>query len=150
MRQVSLNMAFATIVTCLALISLYVSFGYSFESSYFPRILSAFIALLGVFFLVRIQLSKPVTGQEEEDTLDLRAQGVAAATVFLGVAGYGLALAVVNFELATALFLAAFMLFLGQRNPGLIIAVSAGTTAILYGIFFEFLGVSRLESFFFQ
>jgi hypothetical protein len=148
MRQNLMDKTFSLMVIVLAIASGFVAFEYTFESSYFPRLLSAFIAVMGLLLLIRLQTSSNLDG---ETVLEgQKDQIVAALSVFTGIALYAFGMQIVNFELSTLIFIAAFIFYLGYRNLLVVLAVSLGLTAFLYGVFFEFLAVSRPESLFFE
>lgn len=147
MQQHTMDKIFSVIVIGLAIGCGIVAFGYSYESSYFPRLLSAFIAVMGAVLLVRLQAKGP---SDDAETQSKKDQLVAALSVFTGIAAYAFGMQIINFELSTLIFIAGFIYFLGYRNYVVIALVSLGITALLYGVFFEFLAVSRPESLFFE
>ncbi|KLN59180.1 hypothetical protein WH96_18705 [Kiloniella spongiae] len=148
MRQDVMDKFFSLLMIVFAITSGIVAFQYSYESSYFPRLLSAFIATIALLLLIRLQSSSNAgEGSMVEGAKD---QIIAGLSVFAGIALYTFGIQIINFELSTIIFIAGFVFYLGYRNLLIISGVSLGVTALLYGIFFEFLAVSRPESLFLE
>ncbi|KKJ78585.1 hypothetical protein WH95_00300 [Kiloniella litopenaei] len=148
MRQDFMDKLFSLLMIVFAITSGIVAFQYSYESSYFPRLLSAFIAAVALLLLVRL---KSASGKDESAVVDgIKDQTLAGLSVFTGIALYAVGIQIINFELSTIIFIAGFIFYLGYRNLLIICGVSLGVTALLYGVFFEFLAVSRPESLFLQ
>lgn len=143
MHQHRLDKVFSIIAIFVASVLGVVAFDYTYESSYFPRFLALFVMAMAILLLIRLQLAKPDTSE----TIDgLTVQLKTAISVFAGIAVYSLGIYVFNFELATLMFLAGFMAYLGYRNIVIALLVSLAVAALLYVIFFQFLAVSRPES----
>ncbi|WP_417454439.1 tripartite tricarboxylate transporter TctB family protein [Kiloniella sp.] len=148
MRQDFMDKLFSLLMIVFAITSGIVAFQYSYESSYFPRLLSAFIATVALLLLIRLRSS---SNTREGDVVDgAKDQLIAGFSVFTGIALYAFGIQIINFELSTIIFIAGFAFYLGYRNLLIICGVSLGVTVLLYGIFFEFLAVSRPESLFLQ
>ena len=148
MRQDFMDKLFSLLMIVFAITSGIVAFQYSYESSYFPRLLSAFIAAVALLLFVRL---KSASGKDESAVVDgIKDQTLAGLSVFTGIALYAVGIQIINFELSTIIFIAGFVFYLGYRNLLIICGVSLGVTVLLYGIFFEFLAVSRPESLFLQ
>ncbi|WP_417433352.1 tripartite tricarboxylate transporter TctB family protein [Kiloniella sp.] len=146
MRQDFMDKLFSLLMIVFAITSGIVAFQYSYESSYFPRLLSAFIAAVALLLFVRL---KSASGKDESAVVDgIKDQTLAGLSVFTGIALYAVSIQIINFELSTIIFIAGFVFYLGYRNLLIICGVSLGVTVLLYGIFFEFLAVSRPESLF--
>ncbi|MGF1698812.1 tripartite tricarboxylate transporter TctB family protein [Photobacterium makurazakiensis] len=127
---------------------------YSYDSSYFPITLGFFILALAALILLR-QSRKSNEDAKSSDTIpvglsaDERIQVKSALGVFGGIIAYALTVSLVNYEIATALFLACTMWSLGYRKVIPVLALAVGLSAGLYFVFFELLSVSRPESLFF-
>lgn len=148
MRQDFMDKLFSLLMIVFAITSGIVAFQYSYESSYFPRLLSAFITAVALLLFVRL---KSASGKDESAVVDgIKDQTLAGLSVFTGIALYAVSIQIINFELSTIIFIAGFVFYLGYRNLLIICGVSLGVTVLLYGIFFEFLAVSRPESLFLQ
>ena len=145
MQQHTMDKIFCGAIVAFAVGCGAVAWGYPFDSSYFPRILSVLIALIGLCFWIR--LSKSNTKKVHDGRKE---QARAALGVFGASAAYIFALQIINFELSTLLFISLFSFCLGCRHLLTLLVVSLLSTALLYGIFFEFLAVSRPESLFFE
>ncbi len=146
---------FSIIIICLAMVTGFVAFSYSFESSYFPRILSVFLAAIATLLLLRnffqdkkisdVNKNKNDIEKPDKDMSPL----VAAAFVFGSIITYVLAITLVNYEISTIVFITVITWIFGYRKPIANLAISIGLTASLYGVFFEFLAVARPDSIFF-
>ncbi len=147
MKFILMDKVFSVLVIMFAVVCGTVACGYSFESSYFPRFLSAFILVMALVLGARLKFSQ---SNEENLQSDLKDQLIAGLSVLISIAVYCLSIQIVNFEISTILFISSFIFFLGYRNFIVMALVSVITTAVVYGIFFEFLAVSRPESIFFQ
>ena len=145
MQQHRMDKIFCAAMIAFAIGCGAVAWSYPVDSSYFPRILSVFIALIGLCFWIR--LSKSNTDKVHDGR---KGQALAALSVFGAISAYIFALQIINFEFSTLLFIGLFSFCLGCRHLVTILVVSGLSTAILYGIFFEFLAVSRPESLFFE
>ncbi|GLQ05881.1 tripartite tricarboxylate transporter TctB family protein [Sneathiella chinensis] len=155
MRQISLDRAFALLVVVVALASGLAAFGYSVESSYFPRLLSAFLVVVAGMLLFRLARTKADAGTEDDEARALereeqKEQIRSALLVFGAIAAYIGAIHIVNYEIATVLFVSIFIRYLGYRNLLVTGIAAVALTALLYGVFFEFLAVARPESLFFS
>ena len=150
MQQHTMDKIFCGTMVAFAVGCGAVAWGYPFDSSYFPRILSVFIAFIGLYFGVRLHKGNNDRGNNDKLWDERRGQARAALGVFGASAAYIFALQIINFEFSTLLFISLFSFCLGCRHLVTILVVSLLSTALLYGIFFEFLAVSRPESLFFE
>ncbi len=135
----------------------YQAFSYPVESAFFPRVLSVLLGLLALLLIIRLSLrqrkERSVGKTIETDASTLSAEWRAirsAGMVFTSIIIYGLLLTLVNYELASIIYLAAMMLIFGFRRPVITGSISVGLTVLLYTIFFHLLGVSRPESLLFM
>ncbi len=151
MTEYQKNIFFSIIAICLAIATGVVAFSYSFESSYFPRVLSIFLAavatllLLRVFFQNKRTIPNDISGKSDGDINPL----MAAAFVFGAISSYVFAITLINYEISTIVFITIMTWVSGYRKPIINLAISFGLTALLYGVFFEFLAVARPDSIFF-
>lgn len=137
--------ALATII--ISVISGIAALSYSIESSYFPLALIVFMLILSTLLLIR-KIDSPTDkteGLEAEDVKQIKA----AALVFGSIVFYVLLTKLVNYEIATFIFLCATIWTLGYQKPIKVIVISFAFTASLYAIFFELLAVARPESYLF-
>lgn len=151
MNTYRMDILFGALALVLALFSGASVLGNATASSYFPRALSLLLLVLAVGYLIALfrDRAKPAAAAVDEDAAEhRRVQLRSAGLVFGAVIGYAVAISVVNFEISTVLFLAAAMPLLGYRKPVVVGSVAVGMTALLYLVFFEFLGVARPESLF--
>ena len=139
---------FSYLVIVMASIAGYNAFGYSIESSYFPRILALGLIGLALILLVRSHLPGTEAVDDETELRDIP-RLITALSIFIGLVIYSLGIGILNFEISTPLFLIGFMWLAGYRNLNWILSISFVVTALLYFIFFNFLAVSRPESMFF-
>ena len=153
------DIVFSTIAIGFALITGTVAFGYPTESSYFPRALSVFLGLMALLLLVRLKLAKKNTRaarhtQQSQGVIDEEKaaqidQLKSAGFVFGAIIVYVAIMNLVNYEIATVVFLTTVMVSLGYRHIIWVPAISIGLTVFLHGVFFGFLGVTRPESIWF-
>lgn len=155
------NRVFAIGTLLLAFYLGYVSFSYPSESSLFPRVLSVLMGSLGLLFLLRqiLQAKKLKLSQSRASTGQCSAEFdgfggdinalKSAGLVFGSIGIYTLLVRLVNYEIATVIFLTAMMLVLRFSRKRWIIVISCGLMALLWAIFFHLLGVTRPESLFF-
>ncbi|NRA19655.1 MAG: tripartite tricarboxylate transporter TctB family protein [Oceanospirillaceae bacterium] len=148
MLRFSKDKVFATVCIVIAAVLAVIVFSYPLESSYFPRILVVFIGAMGSLLLARHSLQKTVV-KAAENFNQYKVQLNSATLVFSSIAAYTLSIYLVNYEIATALFLFFFMLALGYRKIAVMVATSLSLTFSLYLIFFEILAVARPDSLFF-
>lgn len=120
-----------------------VSFGYDFDSSYFPRLLAIFLGFLAATLLLRV--TRPTTEDAEIDLDEVRAQLVGFAKVFGAVLGYVGLMLLTSYTIGTVLFLVGMMVVLGERKPLRLLLIAGLTTAVLSYLFFQFLGVTPPE-----
>lgn len=137
----------------------YVAFGYAADSSWFPRILIIFLILMAFLLLARsggfktaTTSDKPLPDTESNDQLpatqqsdQLKAAGLVLGSLIMYIA----AIKLVNFEIASYLFMVVSMWVLGNRNPVLIAIVATAVMVLLKVVFFIFLDISRPSSLFF-
>ena len=128
---------FALLILALAATSGWVAFGYAADSSWFPRVLSVFLAAMALLLLVRgLRSSGP-----EPLSFDGRLRS--AALVFSAGIVYAMLISLLSFEIANFLFLAGAMVALGQRNPWIVVGVSLATMLLVKLLFFVMLDVPR-------
>ncbi|MBR1409220.1 MAG: tripartite tricarboxylate transporter TctB family protein [Clostridia bacterium] len=101
----------------------------------FPVILGGAAMLLGCLLLRTAAAER----QDEAEPPRLRLRDVAA--VLLLSAAYDVLMTRIGFIPATALYLLAFIAFLGERRPFILIPVAALTPLVLYAVFKLGLGV---------
>lgn len=153
MVQLKKNQLFASGIAILSGYLCFISFGYPSEASLFPRVLSVLLGSLGLLFFVRIsrkskaQKDDQIVGLVVTDDID---KIKSAGLVFGSIIAYGIVVKLVNYEIATMLFLGALIFLLGFKKKFLTILIACSLTIFLYFIFFKLLGVSRPESLFFQ
>lgn len=119
-----------------------VSFGYDIQSSYFPRLLSIFMGALAIGLWLRVVRGE---GGAETDASEIRAELRGFGKVVAAVLVYVVAIQLTGYTIATALFLLAMMLLLGERSILRLALVAAIVTGTLYYLFFIFLGVTPPE-----
>lgn len=122
-----------------------VSLGYDVQSSYFPRLLALFLAALAVLMGART-LKNPAPGKADTDMTKVRGQLLGFAKVFGGVLLYVALVKLVSYPIATVVFLLGTMVMLGETNPLRLGLVAIMMTAVLYFLFFYFLGVTPPET----
>ncbi len=152
MGKIQKDNLFSIGVVFIASLVGFVAFGYPSESSYFPRVLAAFLGVMALLLLVRTNVRRAPTSHQEDSGTSSGGQVdqlKAAALVFGGVLGYLGAIKLVNYEISTVLFLIGFIFVLGYRNVVWMTATAVGLTLLLYVVFFNFLAVARPESLFF-
>lgn len=157
MENFQKDQIFAGIALVLALGLGYTSFGYPANSAFFPRVLSVVMGGLGLMMLVRLQLKvrrhKAASSHVSScDTPGFSSETQAlrmAAFVFGSIIAYGLLVKTINYEISTVVFLGVLMRVLGFRRPVWLVAVPLLLMVLLYGIFFELLGVPRPDSIWF-
>ncbi|GEA51634.1 hypothetical protein VIN01S_24380 [Vibrio inusitatus NBRC 102082] len=123
---------------------------YSFESSYFPISLS--VAILALSTLLLLRRSKPTSDHSPEQSRFSGEEVIqikSAIGVFVGIIAYSVTLRLVNYEIATVLFLGIAIWTLGYRKIVPVLLIALGLSAGLHFVFFELLSVSRPESLFF-
>ena len=106
----------------------------------FPMLLAVFAALLGAALLGGCR----ETAERRDEQSAGKPDGLRARRVFitaLMAAAYCALLPLIRFLPATALFLAAMMLFLGERRWWVIAAVAVAAPLVLYALFALGLGV---------
>ena len=121
-----------------------VSFGYRFESSYFPRLLSIFIGVLAAGLWIRV-LTSDSQGNAEKRSKNVRVQLLGTAKIVAAVLAYVAAIQITNYVIATLTFLFMTMVILGERRVVRLSLVAIGVTGLLYYLFFVFLGVTPPE-----
>ncbi len=150
MQPDAMDRVFSVFVIVLSLVCGAMALRYSYESSYFPRILCVFLACVALSLFLRLRATRmnDYTAPRDEQVPSEQVKG--GVIVFTAIAAYLVAIKLVNYEVSTVLFTAGFIWLLGYRNVVVIALVSTGLTALLYGIFFEFLAVTRPDSQFLQ
>ncbi len=154
-----------TFAVCCLLFSIYLGyevFAYPSDSSFFPRVLTVVMGSLSLLFFLRKSFSRKSGGavNTEKDRPTCKSESglvsgdadalKAAALVFVSIAVYSMLIGVVNYEVATILFLTSMMLLLKFARIGWIFVIAGGFMGLLWGIFFHLLGVSRPDSIFFS
>ncbi len=122
-----------------------VSFGYSLQSSYFPRLLAVLMGALAIGLWLRVSKG-PAEAASEAQPAVIRAEVLGFAKVTAAVLVYVAAIQLTGYAIATILFLLAMMLLLGERSFLRLALVASSVTATLYYLFFIFLGVTPPES----
>ena len=134
---------FALLTLGLASVSGWVAFGYAADSSWFPRVLSVFLASMALLLLVR-SLRRP-----NPEPLSVNGRLRSAALVFSAGVLYAVLISLLSFEIANFLFLAGGMVALGQRNPWIVVGVSLATMFLVKLLFFVMLDVPRPQGVFY-
>ena len=111
------------------------SAGWSADASRFPRLALSLLALLGLLLMVQAARGKLVG-----EYMIHAKQLVGPAISFAIILGYVLLLEVIGFYVATALFLAGYMFYLGQRSWKVMLGATAGVLAFIYLLFTQALG----------
>lgn len=99
-------------------------------AAFFPRMIAALLALLGVFQFVQTYRTGETRTFEVEIPVAKRVFGAILAPIL-----YLLVLPVVGFLVSTIVFLVGFMYYAGARSPGRMIGSSVGITLLLFYIF---------------
>lgn len=154
MDKVRKDQIFAIGSIILAIYLGYEAFGYPAKSSFFPRVLSVLMGFLGTVMLVRVQIKSSrlrslKTAHETCEAVGFSSEAQAlkmAVFVFGSIIAYGLLMEFINYEAATVVFLAGIISLLGFRRPFWLAGISVLLMVLLYGIFFELLGVPRPDS----
>lgn len=138
------DLTFAAIALILALVIGALAFSYPVSSSYFPRVLAVFMAVMALSYGIRTWRTHLSPKAQER----VPVAGTRAAVIAFGsVAAYALLIGLLGYAVTTMLFLLGLMLALGMtQRPVLAFVVAAATTASLHIIFFVLLGVSAPES----
>ena len=141
MPALTRNIVFSVLVLLVSVTAGSVAFAYPADSSWFPRVLSVFLALMAIVLMISSNGST-----KAEDASLYRGQAsqlIYAASVFVAAVLYAIAIQFLSFEIANFLFLVAAMYLLGQRNPIVIAAVATVTMLLVKLLFFVLLDVSR-------
>ena len=140
-NSISKDLMFCILAGLASIVVLIASFAYQPTSSYFPQILAGFICILAVLLGLQ-SVKRPVEPTSDVQKTELRG----FVKVLVSVLGYTGAMLIIGFPIATALFLVAMMLFLGERRPVVILPVALGLTGLLVFLFIWFLGVYPPEA----
>lgn len=135
------NVVFSVLVLLVSVTAGSVAFAYPADSSWFPRVLSVFLALMAIVLMIS---SRGSTDAEDASLYRSQASQLNyAALVIVAAVLYAIAIQFLSFEIANFLFLIAAMYVLGQRNPIVIAGVATVTMLLVKLLFFVLLDVSR-------
>lgn len=136
------DLIFATLSLAVGIILTIAAFSYSYESSILLRVLSIFIVIASIFYLLKIFLIKYVPDNDESNEVK-----VLAPTIVFGAVIAAMALMpVVGFLISFYLLILIIPILISKKIKVLYFIYALGLAYFIFILFFGLLGVSLPES----